>query len=185
MLERLNEVEISERWIMKFYQQYSVAKLAVAGLALICLMIMSVPVVYAHNSHPHTASNSYKHSTSKSESNAPATVVRHQQGVNAYKGPIPAKQPSDYKNRKLAVELDDIKFVEKKNDDDCCHGCENVFIEITNIANNKTKDKRVALSAHSESILVKSKIIVIHSGLITSLPPSSLQGALRYRVLLI
>jgi hypothetical protein len=160
---------------MKFYERYSLAKLAIAGLSLVYLMIMSAPAAYAHNSVQQTKSSSYKFGIAKTDNYAPAIASRIANNALARKEQVSAH----HEKYDLADRPDD-------NEDHCRHHfCENIFVVIVSTSNNKPEDKYIALSAHTDAVSVKPIIIVIHSGFVTSLTPSPLQGTLRFRVLLI
>lgn len=142
---------------MKYYLQHNMARFSSCRFVTGLYHDDADPAAYAHNLYQYTTSNSYKLGTLISESYAPTTVaVSRQQGANAYKGSIPANQASYHENYELADGYDNGEFVEKKNGNDCCHKCENIFIQVVSAAHNKHEDKHIALFAHTESILPTS-----------------------------
>lgn len=171
---------------MKYYIQHSTARLVVAGLSLACIMTMLASPAYAHGMDQNTTADSYQLGALVSKSYVETTVaVSHQQAANTYKGSIPASQTSYRENCELGYVYDNGEFVEKDNGDNCCHKCENIFTRVPSAAHNKHQDKHIASSAHTEKILPRLDTPVIHTGFTYSSSHSLLQGALRFRILLI
>jgi hypothetical protein len=176
---------------MKLYSRHSVAKLALAGLSLICLMTMLAPSAYAQYPHKSARSVTLKHQHQHQHSAAevekyisPATTV--------YKDKSHVSNISLLANQSLYHEITGStkehhanELFDENNHDDCCDICEDLLTDLSSSINNKTEDNRVLPVRYVKSISLFHTTTTIHTGFIDSFAPSPLQGTLRYRALLI